>query len=178
MMNLLTNIYNKLKDSLKNNKKYLRLSSIKKYENTIFCEFNEILSVNGKLIKFNIEEIAKNKNIQESIEPSMLFIIGKIYGNYQTSLKEYRVKLIDVGNSSVILENKDEKIFIKISSLLQDNSLIQQVNQLDLVRLLYPYAHQLGYDVYQSISKCEEDDKLNNPDNTIDQNKTNIVNLF
>lgn len=177
MMKYLVKIYKTTKKPFKNKKNYLHLNSVYKKDSTICCEFNELLQLNGELIKFNIEEIANNLNIQKSIFPKTLFIIGVICGKYQNSLSEFRVKVTDIKNNTVTLENSHEKTFIGINDLLYDESLIQQINSLDLMRLIFPYAYNLGYNARSSFNS----DSMNMSDTSDQENSenlTNIVNLF
>ncbi len=172
MMKFLTNIYVFIKKAFYKNKNYLVLQAIKKNNKTIFCEFNELLRLDGNLIKFNIEEIANNVNIQKSISAKTLFLIGAIYGKHQNSLCEFRAKIIDVKNGEVTLESSNEKVIIKISSLMNDGDLIKQINPLDLIKIFSPYAYGLGYNARVSL----DDD--NNESYQRQANSTNIVNLF
>lgn len=53
-------------------------------------------------------------------------------------------------------------------SVLEDEILLQQINNIDLVRLIYPYAHNLGYDMHSKILKND----------CLDSDNSNVVNLF
>lgn len=172
MMKFLINIFNYLKRIFDKNKNYLLLQCIKKNDQTITCEFNELLRLDGNLIKFNIKEIACNINIQESISSRTLFLIGMIYGGHQNSLHEFRAKIIDIKNEEVTLENSNEKIIIAIADLVNDNALIKQINPLDLVKILYPYAYKIGYNTCLSLNESNNEPCQNQV------KSTNIVNLF
>lgn len=154
------------------NKNHLVLQSIKKNEKTIFCEFNELMSLDGKLIKFDIDDIANNINVQNSIPTKTLFLIGTIYGKYQNSLYEFRAKIIDIKNETVTLENSNERITIAINSLMNDEELIKQINLMDLVKILSPYVYRLGYNTCASLD--DENIESNKKKNTL----SNIVNLY
>lgn len=175
MMKLIAKIHESFTNILNKNKNYLRLKSIYKKNNAIYCEFNELLRLDGKLIKYNIEEIANNNSLQESIFPKTLFIIGTIYGRYQNTLNEFRVKISDVKNNLVTLENTNEKIVISINDLIYDENLIQQINQLDLLRLIFAYAYKLGYQINSSLDIDTAQKKVAMSDM---ENNDNVISLF
>ena len=175
MMKFLAKIYSFFLKILKKNKNYLHLKSIYRKNNTVFCEFNELLRLDGKLLKFNIEEIANNISLQESIFPKTLFIIGTIYGKYENSINQFRVKIIDIQNNTVTLENSDDKISISINDLIYDDTLIEQINPLDLARLIFPYAYKLGYQTGSSLDIETPQVKLENNELI---NESNIISLF
>ena len=172
MMKFIVNAFNVIKKVFYKNKSYLVLQSVKKSEKTIFCEFNELLRLDGNLIKFNIEEVANNINIQESISSKTLFLIGVIYGKHQNSLREFRAKIIDVKNGEVVLENANEKITVSIKDLMNDDELIKQINSLDLIKIVSPYMYRLGYNTCASL----DDDSSESCQRQT--NSANIVNLF
>jgi hypothetical protein len=165
----------KLTVFIKRNRSYLKLKSIVRNDGKIYCEFNELLRLNGKLIKYDIVEIARNKNIQKNISPQTLFTIGMVYGKYQNSLQEFRVRKFDVINNTATLENLNEKIVVTVDRLLQDTELVQQINQLDLIKLIQPYSYKQGYDAHTLIAEFSEDSAVSDE---IRGEGKNIVNLF
>jgi len=179
MMNFLIKIIARLKQLFSTKSYQLNLQAIKENDHTIYCEFNDILRLDGKLIRFEIGEIAKNRNIQASIPPEALFIIGVVYGKFQHSLNEFRVKKYDIKNEIVTLENSGEKICINIGDLLADSILISQIKNTDLFKLLCPHMYKLGYKIHSDIDAKEKNSE--NSDVAISSDRdvvSNIVRLF
>jgi hypothetical protein len=166
-----------LKKIFEKNKSFLRLISVKKKDNSISCEFSELLQIDGKLIKFSIEDIAKNKNIQKNILPEVLFILGTIHGENTNSLNEFRVRKTDLLNKLVTLENRNQLITIKINDLIHDENLIKQINSLDLAKLICPYMYKLGYDMHKLISE-KSSSAMTETDQKSSEVPSNIIKLF
>lgn len=169
----ITNLVN-IFTNKKNNQ--LKLKSIKIKNNSMYCEFNEILRLDGKLIKIDINDIASNLSIKESIPTEHLFIIGLAYGQHINSKQYYKLKKIDLANKSVLIESASEKISISIEDLLHDEELIKQIDQVDILKILCPYIYKLGYDTNSLIS---QNDNIVDIEDTLEVDKnTNVINLF
>jgi len=174
MAKFINSILNLIKLFINKKNNQLKLKNIKIKNNTMYCEFNEILRLDGKLIKININEIANNTAIKETISSEHLFILGTAYGRYLSSKDAIKLKKIDIANNSVLFESQSEKILINIDMLLHDEDLLKKINQLDLIRILSPYIYKLGYDASSYISELDglSKNKFKNNSNT------NIVSLF
>ena len=79
---------------------------------------------------------------------------------YKDIEKQFRIKNVNLTDSVLLLENKDSRIILTFKELLDHSGLIRQVNSLDLVKWIYPYACQEGYNSYQRIVEKERRDKL------------------
>jgi len=158
-----------------NKKSYFRLTSITKKNGVVTCEFEDILNICCHPISIDIRDIFKDKNIQKKLSPETLLIIGETSKKNQYENMQYRVKITDLVNKTILLENQDEKLTIKIYDLLFDELMLSKINQMDLIRVICPLMYKNGYDDASKISLkfSVKDDSL-----AAQKEETNIIHLF
>ena len=143
----------------------------------MICEFNEILGLDGRLIKVGVSDIFKNKDIQACISPPQLLIIGTTFGSHSVSRAKFQLRKIDLQEMTVVLESASERISIKISDLLLDTALVWQVNSVDILRIMSIYFPEHERNMMEMLRSTKRSDSASACNET-QQTNSNIISLF
>lgn len=175
-INKIYKLFGFLKNPTRDKSSYLTLVMIKQVNQEIICEFQDSLTTSGHLLKINIKDIITNKNIQRNIKPEVLILIGAINESNRLTSLEYKLKVMDIINQTLVLENCQEKITIRIDELLNDMALIRKINQIDLLKIICPLIYSRGYKAMSQFSPIDSNDIENKP--TVIPTKENISKII